>query len=577
MDFAEGVSLEEWEAALAGGWSTTEDGNRPADTSPLRPFRHPIFRDVWFANLLSRFGGLIQSVGASWLMVSLGASATLISLVQTSTTLPIMLFSLLAGALADTFDRRRLMLVAQAFMLFVSVALSLAAWFDALPPWLLLAFTFLIGTGAALNGPAWQASVGDMVPRDDLPSAVALNSMGFNVARSTGPAVGGLIVAAFGAAAAFAVNALSYLGLLVVLARWRSPKRREGLQRETLVRAMSAGVRYVALSPAIMTVLARSLVFGLGASAVPALMPLGARDLLVGGPLTFGLLLGAFGVGAVVGAYYSSGLRQRLSTEGFVRSALLALATASAATALSASVALTMVALFVGGAGWVLALSTFNVTVQMASPRWVVGRTLALYQMSAFGGMALGSWLWGNVTERAGVDIALLTAAGVSLACLAIGFRFPLPAAQKLDLEPLGRWREPRLAFPIEARSGPVVTTIEYHIDEERLPESLTLMVERRRVRRRDGARHWSLLRDLEMPEVWIERYHTPTWTENVRHNERATKADAEVADRLRAMNTHGQRPRVQRMIVRDLDAVLDDADDTVTLDQPLTDPARQA
>jgi hypothetical protein len=242
-----------------------------------------------------------------------------------------------------------------------------------------------------------------------------------------------------------------------------------------------------------------------------------------------------------------------------------------------------MAALFVGGAGWVLALSTFNVTVQMASPRWVVGRTLALYQMSAFGGMALGSWLWGNITERAGVDIALLAAAGVSVACLAIGLRYPLPAAQKLDLEPLGRWQEPRLALPIEGRSGPVVTTIEYRIDEERLPEFLTLMVERRRVRRRDGARHWSLLRDLETPEVWVERYDAPTWTENVRHNERATRADADVADRLREMNTHGGRPRVHRMIVRDLDAVLDDRedsitlDDTVTLDQPLTDPARQA
>ena len=472
---------------MAGGLSTTEDNDVPVATSPLRPFRHPIFRDVWLANLLSRFGGLIQSVGASWLMVSLGASATLISLVQTSTTLPIMLFSLLAGALADTFDRRRLMLVAQAFMLVVSVALSLAAWSGVLTPWLLLAFTFLIGTGAALNGPAWQASVGDMVPRDDLPAAVALNSLGFNVARSTGPAVGGLIVAAFGAAAAFAVNAVSYLGLLAVLARWRSPKRRERLQRESLVRAMGAGVRYVALSPAIMTVLARSLVFGVGASAVPALMPLIARDSVGGGPLTFGLLLGAFGVGAVVGAYYSSGLRQRLSTEGFVRIALLALATASAATALSTSVMLTMAVLFVGGAGWVLALSTLNVTVQMASPRWVVGRTLALYQMSAFGGIALGSWLWGNVTERAGVDVALLAAAGVSLVCLGIGFRFPLPAAQKLDLEPLGRWREPTLALPIEGRSGPVVTTIEYHIDESRLPEFLRLMVERRRVRRREG------------------------------------------------------------------------------------------
>jgi MFS family permease len=547
------------------------------EASPLKPFRYAVFRDVWLANLLSRFGGLIQSVGAAWLMVSLGASATLISLVQTSTTLPIMLFSLLAGALADTFDRRRLMLLAQAFMLAVSVLLSVAAWSGVLTPWLLLAFTFLIGTGAALNGPAWQASVGDMVPRDDLPAAVALNSMGFNVARSTGPAVGGLIVAAFGAAAAFAVNAFSYLGLLFVLARWQAPKCRERLQRETLVRAMAAGVRYVALSPVISTVLIRSLVFGLGASAIPALMPLVARDLVAGGPLTFGLLLGAFGVGAVMGAYFSSGLRAKLSTEAFVRSALLSLTATSAAIAFSGSVVLTMAALFIGGAGWVLALSTFNVTVQMASPRWVVGRTLALYQMSAFGGMALGSWIWGSVTETAGVAAALLTSAGVSLACLAMGLRFPLPAAQKLDLEPLGRWKEPRLAVPIEGRSGPVVTTIEYRIAEERLPEFLDLMVERRRIRRRDGARHWSLLRDLDRPDTWIERYDTPTWTENVRHNERATIADAAVSDCLRALNTNDERPRVHRMIVRDLYAVMGDPNDAIALDHALTDPARQS
>jgi len=233
--------------------------------------------------------------------------------------------------------------------------------------------------------------------------------------------------------------------------------------------------------------------------------------------------------------------------------------------------------LFVGGAGWVLALSTFNVTVQMASPRWVVGRTLALYQMSAFGGMAAGGWLWGVVTEHGGVELALLASAGVSLGCLAIGFGLPLPTAQTLDLEPLGRWQEPRLALPIEGRSGPVVTTIEYCIDEAQQPEFLQLMVERRRIRRRDGARHWSLLRDLEKPQTWIERYDTPTWTENVRHNKRATKADADVGERLRAINLADERPRVKRMIVRDLDAALDEPDDTVTLVQPLTDPARQA
>lgn len=464
----------------------------PPRLSALSPFRYSVFRDVWLANLASRFGGLIQSVGAAWLMVSMAASPTLVTLVQTSTTLPIVLFSLVAGALADTFDRRRLMIGAQLFMLATSVLLCLAAYLGALTPWLLLLFTFLIGVGAAVNGPAWQASVGDMVPRAELPAAVALNSMGFNVARSTGPAVGGVIVASAGAAAAFAVNAVSYLGLLFVLARWRPPERRERLERETLSRAVAAGLRYVALSPGLVTVLARAAVFGAGASAIPALTPLVARDLVSGGPLTFGLLLGAFGVGAVVGAYFSSGLRRRLSTERFVRLSLAALGAAAVATAFSRSTLLSMAALFVGGAGWVLALSTFNVTVQMSAPRWVVGRALALYQMSAFGGMALGSWFWGDMTERVGLEAALIGSAGVSLACLALGLRFPLPAVERLDLEPLGRWKEPALALPIEGRSGPVVTTIEYRVRDQDMPEFLRLMVERRRTRRRDGARGWT-------------------------------------------------------------------------------------
>jgi MFS family permease len=554
----------------------TTPADPAARTSPLSPFRYPVFRDVWIATLVTRFGGLIQSVGASWLMISLGASAMMVTLVQASTTLPVMLFSLIAGALADTFDRRMLMLVAQLFMILVSVLLSAAAWFDVLTPWLLLLFTFLIGAGAALNGPAWQASVGDMVPRAELPAAVALNGMGFNVARSTGPAVGGLIVAGAGAAAAFAVNTVSYLGLLVVLLRWRSPVRGERLERETLGRAMIAGIRYAALSPRIVAVLVRSLVFGVGASAIPALMPLVARDLVDGGPLTFGLLLGAFGVGAVAGAYFASGWRRRLSAELFVRGSMVALAAAAAATAVSGSTALTMIALLVGGAGWVLALSTFNVTVQMATPRWVVGRALALYQMAAFGGMALGSWLWGWATERFDVSAALLGSTGVLVACLLLGLRFPLPAAEKLDLDPLGRWKEPKLALAIEGRSGPVVTTIEYRIAEDRLPEFLKLMTERRRIRRRDGARHWSLLRDLAEPDLWVERYDTPTWTENVRHNERATKAEADIGDRLRALN-RDERLHVRRMIVRDLDTVLDEDDGVAAFGQPLTDPLRQS
>ncbi|MBN9251393.1 MAG: MFS transporter, partial [Mesorhizobium sp.] len=287
--------------------------------STLAPFRHGIFRAVWTASLASNFGGLIQSVGAAWLMTSITTSSDMVALVQASTALPIMLFSLLSGAIADSFGRRQVMLVAQCFMVTVSILLTVVAYLGLITPWSLLAFTFLIGCGAAFNGPAWQSSVGDMVPRADLPAAVTLNSVGFNIARSVGPAIGGAIVAAAGAAAAFAVNAVSYFGLIIVLARWRPAIPAPLLPRESIASAMAAGLRYVAMSPNIRSVLARAILFGVAASSVPALMPLIARDLVGGGPLTYGLLLGAFGIGAVCGAFASGQLRRRLSVEAIVR------------------------------------------------------------------------------------------------------------------------------------------------------------------------------------------------------------------------------------------------------------------
>ena len=253
--------------------------------SAMSPFRFPVFRSVWFASTLSNLGGLIQSVGAAWMMTSIAESADMVALVQTSITLPIVLLSLIAGAMADNLDRRKVLLGAQIFMLIVSIGLSVCAWTGVITPWLLLTFTFLIGCGAAFNGPAWQASVGDMVPRAHLAGAVTLNSMGFNIARSVGPAIGGAIVAAAGTAAAFAVNVFSYIGLIVVLARWRPPVHPQLLPRETLGIAVAAGIRYVAMSPNIRKVLARSIVFGVGASSIMALMPLIAKHLVAGGPL----------------------------------------------------------------------------------------------------------------------------------------------------------------------------------------------------------------------------------------------------------------------------------------------------
>lgn len=529
----------------------TDPVQLPPSASWLSPLRYRIFRHVWAASTVSNLGGLIQSVGASWLMLSIAQSADMVALVQASLSLPVVLLSLIAGAMADNRDRRKVMLGAQVFLFVVSIALMVCALTGAITPWLLLTFTFAIGCGAAFNAPAWQASVGDMVPRAELPGAVALNSMGFNIARSVGPAIGGAIVAAAGAATAFAVNAASYVALIGVLWRWRPAPQPHPMPRETLGLAVAAGVRYVAMSPSIRTVLLRAGVFGLSAVSVMALMPVVAKVLLGGGPLTYGLLLGSFGLGAVTGAFGNARLRASLSTEAIVRWASAAFAVAVALIGLSNQLLLTMVGLFVAGAGWLLALSTFNVSVQMSAPRWVVARALSLYQMATYCGLAAGSWLWGEVAADSSAGAALVAAAGLMLASVLLGRWLPLVQTEQINLDLLRSWTEPTTAVHVDARTGPVVITIEYLIRESDIADFLAAMTDRRRIRRRDGARNWRLLRDLADPELWIERYETPTWLDYVRHNSRITHHDALIPQRLRALHRGVEGPRVRRMIER--------------------------
>ncbi len=550
----------------------------PAHPSALSPLQHPIFRHVWLASTVSNLGGMIQSVGASWLMISLAQSPDMVALVQASVTLPIMLLSLVAGALADSLDRRHVMLAAQGFMLTVSIALSVCAATGLITPWLLLTFTFLLGCGGAFNAPAWQASVRDMVPRDELPGAVALNGMGFNMARSIGPAIGGAIVAAAGAATAFAINAFSYVALIGVLTRWRPAPSEQLLPRETLGIAVSAGIRYVSMSPAIRTVLLRSLVFGFGGSALMALMPVVAKHLIGGGPLTYGALLGAFGVGAVAGGLATARLRQAISTQAIVRWSSIAVGAGAALAATSPYLVVTMAALILAGAGWVLTLSTFNVAVQMSAPRWVVARALSLYQMAAFGGMAAGSWLWGNVATHHGVSTALYLGAVVTFVSVLIGRWLTLPQTEQLNLDPLRVWTAPPTAVPVQPQTGPVVVTVEYVIDEADILEFLGAMAERRRIRRRDGARYWTLLRDLADARVWIERYETATWLDYIRHNNRLTHDDAIIPERLRALHRGDELPRVRRMIERQTGSLPDGyTPGTRELTEALTDPARSS
>jgi len=523
----------------------------PDRIATLAPFKNQTFRTIWIASLASNFGGLIQAVGAAWMMTSISNSQDMVALVQSSTTLPIMMFSLIAGALADNFNRRSIMLTAQLFMLAVSIALTIFAYLDLLTPWLLLCFTFLLGCGVALNNPAWQASVGDIVSREMLPQAVTLNSVGFNITRSVGPAIGGAVVAAAGAAAAFALNAASYVALMYALLRWKPERRDDALPRETLLRALSAGLGYVSMSPNILNVLLRGMLFGFSASAILALLPIVARDLVSGGPLTYGIMLGCFGVGAIGGAMSNARLREKLTSERIVQFAFLGFAASSSVIALSTNTALTALVLIVPGACWVLALSLFNTTVQLSAPRWVVGRALSFYQTTTFGGMAVGSWIWGVGAENLGVSVSLSLASLAMLVGGLAGLRNPLPQFTDIDLSPLNKFNEPMLRLDLQPRSGPIVLQIDYEIAEHDIPEFLTLMARRRRVRIRDGARQWALMRDLEHPEIWTETYHTATWADYVRHNRRRLQIDEEIWDAIRKLHKGVDGPRVHRMIER--------------------------
>ncbi|QRM32785.1 MFS transporter [Microvirga sp. VF16] len=531
----------------------------PKRTSPLVLFQYKTFRSLWSASLVSNLGSLVEGVGAAWLMTSLTTSHEMVALVHASATLPVMMFSLAAGALADNFDRRRIMLVAQLLMLGVSASLAFLAYAGALTPWMLLSLTFLIGCGWALHDPSWYASMGDILPRQHLPGAVALNSMSYNLMRSIGPAIGGLIVATAGAAFAFLFNVLCYLALIIALWQWKTEPAQNLLPRESFRSAMAAGFRYVLLSPNLLTVMGRSFVFGLTAVVILALLPLVAREQVAGTAITYGIMLGFFGLGAIGGALLIGWVRDVLSNEWVVRGAFFALAISCVCLAWSKHVWLSCLLLLPAGMAWVQAWSLFNVTVQLSTPRWVVGRALSLYQTASFGGMAAGSWLWGEVADAQGVSGALFIASLVLVVGGLIGLVLRQPDFETLNLDPTNTFSEPALQLDLRPRSGPIMVMVDYRIDQKDVTEFLSVMAARRRARLRDGARQWALLRDLEEPQLWTESYHVPTWVEYVRHNQRQTHADAEIVARLEALHRDDDPPKIHHKIERQTVRVHDD------------------
>ena len=392
----------------------------------LAPFRYPAFRAIWIANLASNLGATMQSVGAAWEMTNLTPSHQMLALTQASTTIPIMVFGVFAGAIADNFDRRRVMLLSQIGMLIASVVLTIVTWLGWMSPWLLLVLTLLLGIGTALNSPAWQASVRQQVGMQDLPQAISLNTISFNLARTVGPALGGLLISLWNVAAAFAVNTVSRPVLIAVLLRWKpeaAPK-----DRRPMLPAIATGVRFCAGSQPIRRILLRGLVMGFGVAGYQALLPAVVRSRLHGTEIEFGMMLGLFGIGSIAVALVIGPARRRWGTETVLTLATIAYVVSQLVLASAHSIYSALPATFIAGAGWVAGLTTVNVAMQMRSPDEILGRCLSIYQAITFGGMAIGSWFWGALADWRDLPFALHAAALFMAATLVLLRLFaPMP------------------------------------------------------------------------------------------------------------------------------------------------------
>jgi MFS family permease len=529
------------------------------------PLRESQFRRVWSANLLSNFGSLIQGVGAAWAMTEMAASADIVALVQTAVMLPVMFISIPAGAIADMYDRRIVGMVAITLTLAASISLTVLAWFGGLTPTSLLAFSFAIACGMALYGPAWQASVNEQVPPKMLPAAITLNSISFNIARSFGPAIGGVIVATAGAVAAFGINALSYLPVLGVLFFWRRDKEPSRLPPERLNRAIISGVRYIVHSPPMRTVMLRCTLTGALGGCVFALMPLLVKDVLGGDAKTYGLMLGAFGIGAIIGAFYVTTMRKKFGSEGAVRAALLAMGIGTAVAALSRIPALTAAGLALAGGGWMMSMALFNISIQTGAPRWVTGRAVAGFRSSNSAGLALGSWGWGILAVHIGIDKALLVASIAMLVSPLVAVFLRMPEVETVSEDMARTVADPEVRLALTPRSGPVVVEIEYRIEQSQARVFYDIMQQVQLNRQRNGAYGWSIARDVADPELWTERYHCPTWHDYLRQRMRPTDAERAVQRSATDMHKGPEPVRIRRMLERPSVRWKDDAPDLQT------------
>ena len=517
-------------------------------TSPLAPFRHRQYAVLWAATVLANIGTWMYSAAAGWLMTTLDPSPLMVALVQAATTLPMFLFAMPAGALADILDTRRYLIAVEALIILFAVPMSVLASHDAMTAWLLLAFTFLIEMGAALAAPAWQSIVPRLVPREDLPAAVAANAVGFNISRALGPALGGIIAAAFGHAAPFWVNAFSNVGSIIALGLARPrPARASALPAERFFGAIRAGVRHARNNPRLRATLVRATAFFFFAAAYWALLPLVARDQVAGGPQLYGLLLGAIGIGAIGGATLLPRLEAWMGADSLVITAQAGTACALLMFALARSEPVAFAASLIAGACWIAGVSRLNVSSQVSLPDWVRARGLALHVTLAFGAMTLGSVVWGQMANAFGLVAAHVAAAGGALAAIPLAMRYRLQAAAGLDLSPSMHWPTPVVSGHVRGDEGPVMVNVEYRVEETNRSAWLAENRALEGQRRRNGAYAWQMFEDAADRGRFVETFHVESWLEHLRQHERLTQADRQADERVRGLS-RGE-PRVTHLV----------------------------
>lgn len=506
--------------------------------------------------MLANLGQLVLGVGAAWEMTRLSDSSEMVALVQTAMMLPLMVASLPAGALADSHDRRRLAMGGLVISILAATVLTAIAVSGNASPWVLLAFCALIGTGVAVYSPAWSASINEQVSPANLPAAVALGSISYNVARSFGPALGGAIVLALGASAAFAVNALLYIPLLIAFYLWRRETAPARLPPEGVAKAILSGTRYVMHSPLLVRALLRAFLFGtLGATAT-ALAPLIAKDTLRGTAALYGILLGASGAGAVTGALFVSDLRARFGTDRATRGLMVVTAGGLAVIGLSTNVVLTCFALFLIGGSNILVIAMHNVVVQLSAPRWVLGRALSLFASCLTGGIAIGAWAWGALADLWSVEIVMIASGGMMLLLAIMTTQMPLNEGAPGENVPVAMGNEPEDGLMLTLRSGPVVIEIDYRVDSAQARAFYRAAMALRASRLRNGGFAWSIARDIADTAVWTERYECPTWGDYLRVRDRQTTMDRDAQLAVMPFLVEGAAPQVRRRLLRPFGSV---------------------